>query len=155
MSKSEKTAYEFIENYFTFYDTEKIIDYETYEKLENEFSERFKSFMTEKAYRSFTSNRDLYRVFDIAAKGRTTVGIKNIKLQLKERYKEDDSLYYEYSGDIFIIPFGKIRPEKESANIIGEILLTKQNNTFKVSHFIMRGTTEWFDLLKNFESVLY
>lgn len=154
-SNAEKTAYDFIKDYFTFYDTEKIIDYETYEELGVVFADRFKPYMTDKAYRSFVSNRDLYRIFDIAAKGRTVVEIRNIKLKLREQYKEDNSLYYEYSGEIFITPLGDITPEKQSANIVGEIMLTKQNNAFKVTHFIMRGTTEWFDLIKNFESVLY
>lgn len=153
-SKAEKNAYEFIKNYFTYYDAEKIIDYESYEKLKNEFSERFKPLMTEKAYRSFISNTDPYRIFDIAAKGRAVIEIKNITLKLKEEYKEDNSLYYEYTGDIVITPLGAIKPKNNSANIVGEIMLQKENDTYKITHFIMRGTTEWFELIKNYESVL-
>jgi hypothetical protein len=153
-SSAEKTTYEFVKNYFTFYDTKKIIDNETYEKLGNEFSARFKPLMTEKAYSSFISNKEPYKVFDIAAKGRATIEIKDIKLKLKEEYKEDNSLYYEYSGVLFITPLGNIGPEIQSAHIAGEIILTKQNNSYKNTRFIMRGTTEWFDVIKNFKSVL-
>lgn len=154
-SSPEGTAYEFIKSYFTFYDTEKIIDYETYEKLGNDFLSKFKPYMTDKVYRSFISSRDPYQIFDIAAKGRTTVEIRDIKLKLKKEYNEDNSLYYEFSGEIFINPLGEIRPTKQSANIAGEIMVTEHNNTFMITHFVMRGTVEWFDLIKNFESVLY
>lgn len=145
-SKAQSVAYDFLVQYFNYDNTEKIVDVDSYNKLSAEHSKKFKQYMTSKAYDSFVENKTPNKIFDIAAKGRTLLEFTNINLVIKEEYPQENTLYFEYSGDLLVDAIGAFENEIKKVQVLGEIILTKEGSTYKVSHFILRETQELYAL---------
>lgn len=149
--KAQNISNKFLEKFFTFKDTDKIIDSQSMLILMKQFSESFKPYMTERGYNIHTANRDLLDAFCAASLNRCNISVSNIKTTFRREYKEFKYYVMDYSLDVIATPLSGDKETKFP--ITGEITVKQDGKKFLVQDYRYCDSREWISFFLNLPDV--
>lgn len=147
--EAQKFGKEFIQNIYTFKDTEKIIDSESKMNMAMSLMESIKPLMTERAYKTYIKNREILIPLEIAFKNRCTIEVENIELKETIKEKNKNIYYFNYCLLVKLIPL-KENEESKSFKQGGSIYIYRDKKGYKIDTLCIDYTNkEYLKLLYN------